>query len=126
MNRRRLREAAKFLREVVEKFPPEKFDMYIWARGEKPKRMDGSCNTVACAAGWLTLRFKKEGLKLTKRGTEYEPYYKGGRAALERFFRLGADDVEDIFTPWRYLISPIRPHHVADKIDQLLKEATSK
>jgi hypothetical protein len=56
----RLLKLARYLKNVVAKNYPDKFDMNQWATGKFKNRKEPNCGTVACALGWATLVFPRD------------------------------------------------------------------
>lgn len=127
MNRQRLQKASTFLREVVSKYAPGKFYMRHWVKPgySPPAKLDGSCNTAACAVGWLAVRFHDEGLWIERsnRMTAYVPTYKDASNwhAVCSFFGLDPEEAVALFDADQYEDPRnVTALDVADRIDALL------
>lgn len=118
MRKNRLRKLAKFLREKV---PLKKFDMGEWADLDfKPNK----CGTAACAAGWATTIFRKQGLRLNNGSLgNPRPEYKGdfGIDSLVKFFDLKETQARYLFFNSYYSKFSATPKIVARRIEDLIK-----
>ena len=106
METERLLKLADFIEEVV---PENRFDMHHFLGTNDdfpeedihPDQLEAECGTSACAAGWATLLFKKEGLKLAQEpyGQMWNPAFEEyeGYDALSIFFNIDITDASCIF-----------------------------
>jgi hypothetical protein len=65
------------LKQVLAKVKPSKFDMLDWIDKKKWKgKVDLSCGTTACAAGWATTDpyFRRKGLRFERQLTDSYGY----------------------------------------------------
>lgn len=99
---------ADFL-EKLAAWKPEKIDMRRWANAPRPGIDEGSCSTVACAAGWGAYLFAKDGFRITSTasiwsGTYLAPVYRGayGFAACQKFFGISESASDYLFSPTEY------------------------
>lgn len=135
MNRRRVKIARDFLQTL--KVPKKKFNMAEWGHyenGEIPDvltegHLRGGCNTSACAAGWLTTKFKN--LSLLFVDFEYEIVFNeniDSLASLQEFFGFKSEKpIEFLFVPFEYKIpTKITPKMVAKRLDWLLNHGEDK
>lgn len=132
MNRRRLRAAAKYLRNL--KLPPNAtFDMTAWGVHNDDHRPGlNDCGTAACGWGWIAMSptAQKAGVRVVwGREIPWRPYTIrrirfAGKSdpleAAEKYFGISPDDAAHLFMPWCYpRSSNIRPSHVARRLEAL-------
>ena len=116
MRKDRLTTLAEYLETHV---PLDEFSINTWSRGN-----------VACAMGHACRipEFQKEGLVLLEE--EYKtPTFEGklGFRAVELFFEISLTDAKWLFSSRSYVSDlPVRPHHVAQRIWELLRREEAK
>jgi hypothetical protein len=117
----------KKLREhLLNNVPEERFCMGTWCR-------ESECGTAACAWGHACSipSFRRAGLQLlADPDIKYEetrcffPTYQGyhGYEAAEQFLGISYMEACWLFDPLRYPVLQVLPNHVAERIDQLVRE----
>jgi hypothetical protein len=102
MNKKRLIKAYHILKTI----PPGNLDLRTWkASGYST---EPTCNTIACAAGWLAMHpdFNEKGLTSAVSGTPYYKFPSGashstGYGAMSKFFAISLKDSVRLFQPSR-------------------------
>jgi len=119
MKEKRLLKLAKFLRTVK----PRRFNLKEWVDQDFAAN---KCGTQACAIGWATTIFKRQGLKLTdmKEGMVINPFYNENKGfkAISYFFSISPGDVLYLFSDISYNERKSGPKSVARKIEKFVEK----
>jgi hypothetical protein len=97
-------ERMKLAIEIIRSVPDEKLNLQSWQRGLWPdgliatRRVEVTCKTIACAAGWLTLDPRMQEMGLTV-GEDAMPTFadETAFAALAQFFDISYDHAHALF-----------------------------
>jgi hypothetical protein len=130
--RERLAKLANFLRHDVRliktcrQSADFKFDLRAWASADKIGLGRARCNTSACAVGWATTIFRRQGFKLEAASPvnrNIVPVYKDKRnwEAVQEFFAISDAESSQLFSKDAYPSDQLNgPVAVADRIESFL------
>ena len=126
MEKKKLLKLADFLETKIPKRGWKNwFNLTEWAQAGWVEK---ECGTTACAMGWATICFPRSDLRLTIHELSYgkvvELQYKGymGFCAAAKFFNIGENQAEFLFSEWAYLNEAgASPTVVAKRIREFVK-----
>lgn len=126
MNRERLEQLIRVLREVEDGTTTRPWDMGMWFGPAGGLTYQLTCGTSACAWGHAALDgwFQQQGVEVVQSATGQIPAFKGefGHRAASRFFDIQQEDSQKLFFTEYYSAELVTPEMVRERVEDLLRD----
>lgn len=126
MNRERLTQLIRVLREVEDGTATRPWDMGMWFGPPGHGVLRLTCETSACAWGHCAVDgwFQQQGVRVEQGVLYTVPSFRGelGHRAASLFFGIGQEDSRKLFFTEYYTAELVTPEMVRERVEDLLRD----